>query len=106
MTSNISRSGLFDYTDHPEKLNKLAESSLSKFGEISSAANEKLKTYQREDDGSVFASRGDASRASGSLNAIKSTIQNEYKKIVDEPAIARVVIQHEDTKKVEIFYVC
>ena len=106
MASNISPSVLSDYTDHPEKLNKLAESSLNKFGEISSAASERLKTYQREDDGSVFASKGDASRASGSLSAIKLTMQDEYRQIAHEPAIARIVIQYADTKEVKIFYIC
>lgn len=106
MTPNISPSTLSDYTDDREKFNKLAESSLNKFKEISSAANEKLKTYRREDDGSVFASCGDESRAYASLSAISSTIQDECRRLAHEPAIARVVIQHIDTKEVKVFYVC
>jgi len=105
MTLDMLPPVLSEYTDD-EKLIKLAEASLAKFEEISSTVNEKLKTYHREGVGNVFASHSDESRAYSSLSVTSSTMQEEYRRLAHEPAIARIVFQCVETKEIKTFYVC
>lgn len=106
MSQDLHASELSDYIEDSEKFGKLAKSSVNKFTEISSIAKEKLETYRGTGAGNVFASHGDAARASGSLRTISTTIQDECLRVSQEPAIARVVIQYTDTKEIHVFYVC
>lgn len=106
MSQDLHASELSEYTENSEKFGKLAKSSVDKFSEISSIAKEKLERYRSTGMENVFASPGDENRASGSLRTISTTIQDEYLRLSQEPAIARIVIQYTNTKEIQVFYVC
>jgi hypothetical protein len=106
MAQNLHSSRLSDYTDDSVKLTNLAKSSLDKFEEISSVSSKKLKSHPLNTTGNVFASPGDARMGSSSLDALLTTTREENKKLKQEPAIAKIVIQNVASGEIEVFYVC
>lgn len=97
---------LHEFASAPDKLKKLAKSTIDKFDEVSTCAMQKIEIPRSSYAGSVFASSADEVRGFGSQKDSLENVYNENLLLREEPVIARVAIQHSDTNEIEIFYFC